>query len=275
MNAQEYILSKQIQWARNHGINLVGSKPNRGRPAYTRTINENIFEPLRADVKKCFENGDGGELSGNPSKMQAVHSSSALCVNIFQYWINVNQMPEISYACGFSRKATKISQEIVFEAKYPIDEKFQYSPNIYVVIKNKPTSQYKVFAIECKFSEAYSNRGHSGIKDKYFDLNIWGDIPNLYKLARSISQNDDKFIHLHPAQIIKHVLGLKKEFGKSGFKLLYLWYDSLGCEGATHREEVESFAQIAASDNIHFHALSYQELIIRLCDEYRNLHKSF
>jgi hypothetical protein len=80
MKAYEYILAKQIHWALNQGISLVGSRGKRGRGAYTHILEENLFEPLDPDVRKHFETGDGGEINGSrnkPAKMQAVHSSSA------------------------------------------------------------------------------------------------------------------------------------------------------------------------------------------------------
>ncbi len=93
--------------------------------------------------------------------------------------------------------------------------------NIDVVIKNSPESRFKVFAIECKFSEAYYSRTHSGISPKYIELNkVWDDMPNLLKLAKEISPDDNRFTHLHPAQLIKHILGLKEKFGKNKFRLL-------------------------------------------------------
>ena len=93
MNAFEYILSKQIQWAYRNNITLIGSKGNRGRKAYTQKLDDNLFEPLLPETVKNFKGADGGELTGNPCKMQAVHSSSALGVNIFQYWkrIKINK----------------------------------------------------------------------------------------------------------------------------------------------------------------------------------------
>ncbi|MDD3725834.1 MAG: hypothetical protein PHI44_01380 [Candidatus Ratteibacteria bacterium] len=275
MNVYEYILAKQIQWALNHRIHLVGSKGNRGRPAYTEKLEDNLVQPLMPDVEKEFKSGDGGELTGNPSKMQAVHSSSALSVNIFQYWKKINQVSEIAYVCGFCGKTTKISKDIIFEGKYQIDKKFQHSPNIDVVIENDLASQHKVFAIECKFTEAYSNRKHSGLKEKYLKLDIWKDLPKLRNLAVSISSEDNHFHYLHPAQIIKHILALKKSFGKDGFRLLYLWYDAFGYEGAKHREEISEFIEVTKSDNICFHALSYHELIVKLADNFRDTHKEY
>jgi hypothetical protein len=275
MKAREYILSKQIQWAHNHGIDLIGSKGNLGHPAYTRNLEDNLFAPLMPETRKSFQTGDGGELAGNPSKMQAVHSSSALGVNIFQYWQSINEVEKIACVCGFCRKTTRVSRDISFEVKYSIDDRFRYAPNIDVVISNDSATQYKVFAIECKFTEAYGGYGHSGIKKKYLDLDIWQEISHLHKLAISISPNDDQFQYLHAAQLIKHILGLKRAFGKTNFRLLYLWYDALGNEGAKHRAEVSEFIEVAKSDGIVIHGMSYQELIVRLADNYRVSHKKY
>jgi len=276
MNAHEYILSKQIQWAYRNNITLIGSKGIRGRKAYTKKLDDNLFEPLMPEVKSDFEDADGGELTGNPCKMQAVHSSSALGVNIFQYWKKINQVPAIAAACRFCNTGNTSSQGINFEVKYPISGKFPRSPNIDVVISNSSKSRFKVFAIECKFSEAYYSRAHSGISPKYIELDtIWDDIPNLLELAKEINPVDNKFAHLHTAQLIKHILGLKEKFGKNKFRLLYLWYDTIGTESGIHHKEIDEFTEITKADNIHFHAMSYQDLIIKLAKNYRDKHRNY
>jgi len=280
MKAYKYILAKQVQWAINHDITLISSKGERGRPAYTSELKQNLFEPLEPEMRECLKKGDGGEIIGssdNPAKMQAVHSSSALGVNIFQYWQSIGQVPVIAAACGFCRKGNNTSKKIVFEDKYPIDEKkFRFAPNIDVVICNSDSAKVKRFAIECKFTEAYTSRGHFGIKQKYINLDeIWKDIPSIYDLAKSLCPDDNKFLYLHSAQLVKHILGLKKEFGKEGFRLLYLWYDVLGKEGAIHRKEIEAFSEVVRSDDVKFHALSYQELIMKLSNEYRSDHGKY
>jgi len=278
MKAYEYIIAKQTQWALNHGIPLVGSKGDRGRPAYTSDLNLNLFEPLTLDTRKNFEQGDGGEINGNPAKMQAVHSSSALGVNVFQYWQNIQQIPVIAAACGFCRKGNNVSEKIVFEDKYPIDDnlkKFPLAPNIDVAFHNADSAQFKRFAVECKFSEAYSSQKHSGLKPAYLELiQLWSDIPNLYDFAKSICP-DENYFYLHSAQLIKHILGLKRKFGKNSFRLLYLWYDVLGKEGAVHRDEIEKFSEIAKADGIYFKAMSFQELILIMSKKYRQEHASY
>jgi len=270
MKAYQYIKSKQTQWALNNGIPLIGSKVVKGRPAYTPELDQNLFEPLSLDTRKSFEQGDGNEINGNPAKMQAVHSSSALAVNVFQYWQKIQQVSVIASACGFCQKGNAVSKNIVFEEKYPVDDnfdKFPIAPNIDAVFHNVDSAQFKRFAVECKFSEAYGSIRHSGLKPAYLELiPLWSDIPNLYAFAKSISP-DENFIYLHSAQLIKHILGLKRKFGKSGFRLLYLWYDVFGQEGAIHRGEIDQFLEITKADGIYFKAMSYQELILVLSRE--------
>ena len=275
MNAHDYILSKQIQWAYRNNIRLIGSKGN-GRKSYTQKLDDNLFEPLLPETESNFTQADGEELTGNPCKMQAVHSSSALGVNIFQYWKRMSQVPAIAAACRFCSTGNTSSKGINFEVKYPISGKFLRSPNIDVVIDNSPESRFKVFAIECKFSEAYYPGTHSGISPKYIELDkVWNDIPNLLELAKTISLNDAKFTHLHPAQLIKHILGLKNKFGKDRFRLLYLWYDTIGPESGIHHKEIDEFTEITKADNLHFHAISYQELVIKLAKNYRDTHRDY
>ena len=160
------------------------------------------------------------------------------------------------------------------EQKFPISTNFRTPPNIDVVINNISNYKFRVFAIECKFSEPY--RKHQGIKPKYLDiLNLWDDVPNIHKLAEAISPDDKKYKYLHTAQLIKHILGLKNKFGKTKFRLLYLWYDTIGPESADHHREITDFIKVAKADGVHFHAMTYQELIVYLSNKYRKTLKDY
>ena len=128
LSGWEYIVSKQIQWAKNNNIPLIGSKGERGRATYTVDLNQNLFEPLLEENKKRFEDGNGHEVQGSldvPAKMQALHSSSALGVNIFQYWQKRGLIKEIASACGFCNRNSNYSENIVFEDKYYINTKLK------------------------------------------------------------------------------------------------------------------------------------------------------
>jgi len=141
MNGYDYILAKQTAWAANSGLTLVGSKGKHGRFAYTWELDQNLFKPLLPEVRKSFAAGDGGELGSTefPGKMQAVHSSSALGVNVFQYWKSIKAVPVIATQCGLCRVGSQVSCDIHFEEKYPINDTFSYHPNIDVVIHNAPS----------------------------------------------------------------------------------------------------------------------------------------
>jgi len=279
LSAYEYIKSKQIQWARNQDIPLIPSKGKRGHRAYTFDLNMNLFWPLIERVRVRFEQGNGNEIVGSPdspAKMQAVHSSSALGVNVFQYWEGIHQVPVIAAACGFYKKGEVISETIIFEDKYPIKGIKGIPPHIDVVIHNSASSTFKRFAIECKFTEPYGSYELKGLKSAYLNEDeLRLDIPELHNLARSISPDNTLNQYLDTAQLIKHILGLKTFRKKSEFQLLYLWYDVLGEEGVGHRNEIDEFTSIAKSDGIHFSSLSYQELIIRLAKEYRQEHSEY
>ena len=280
-NGFDYILSKQIQWARRNNIKLIGSKVDKGFPAYTQKLEDNLFEPLTSDVISDFAKGDGGEiLSKNnlPAKANAVHSSSALGINMFHYWKTSHKIDSIAHACGLCAKQNQTQTDIHFEQKFIISKAFPFCPNLDVVIENNESFQYKVFAIECKFSEAYSNRIHSGIDPKYLNgdiLPLWDDIPNLYDLAKAISPDDNEYKYLHPGQLIKHILGLKNKYGKKSFRLLYLWYDVLGEEGYFHRSEVERFKAYTKADDVNFSSVTYQELITFLANNYYETNEKY
>ncbi len=279
LSGWEYIVSKQIQWAKNNNIPLIGSKGERGRATYTVDLNQNLFEPLLEENKKRFEDGNGHEVQGSlnvPAKMQALHSSSALGVNLFQYWQKRGLFKEIASACGFCNRNSNYSESIVFEDRYPIDVKFVIPPNIDVVFHNNESSHFKLFAVECKFSEAYGGRAHGGLKSKYLEEeNLWSDLAALNKLGWETNHDAKRYSYLDAAQLIKHILGLKARVGIKEFKLLYLWYDVLGIDGASHRAEVEDFTKIAKSDGINFLANTYQELITNLDRDHRAEHSEY
>jgi len=291
----EFIKSKQQSWAKRRGIELVGSTiPNRGEKNYSHNLTNNLFEQLTKESLGSYKSGDGGETKDTKTrlaKMKAFHSSSAIVVNLFQYWQNKDIYP-ILYASKLSTKRLsgtdfmiekinfqqakahpilrdRFENKIRFEEKFEISEdksQFPHSPNIDVVIKD---SQSRVYAIESKFTEPYNSRKHEGIKQKYIEnISFWDGLPNLYELAKEISPNNNKFQYLDVAQLIKHILGLKKSYSKNGFHLLYLWYDIIGKDGVEHRKEIERFAEIAKKDNIKFSHTTYQETIIKLSKKF-------
>jgi hypothetical protein len=73
-----------------------------------------------------------------------------------------------------------------------------------------------------------------------------------------------KFEHLDVGQLLKHILGLTRAFGREGFVLLYLWYDVPGSGAATkHQAELTDFSE-AVRDEVVFRGETYQNFFRRL-----------
>jgi hypothetical protein len=257
---------------------LVGSAGERGEKAYTGKLEQNFFQTLSAVTRDEFLKGKGGELSPSKAgicKMQAVHSSSALAVNLFGYWRNHGSIEPLLRAC---RLAHIREAHLEFEAQLPIADilnrrKFPVDPHIDVLIKGISFH----LGIESKFSEAYCYRGHKGLKRAYLAWeSLWMDIPDSRQLGEEISPIDHQYSHLHPAQLLKHILGLKHACrGKREFMLLYLWYDVPFKEGEEHRKEIERFGKIMKKDGIKFQAITYQELILEISRLNRSEHQDY
>lgn len=275
MNGFDYIKAKQQSWAKGNNLELLGGTiPNKGEKNYLKEISLNIFnQHLSMETKKNFDEGDGSETKDSKSrlaKMKALHSSSALPVNVFQYWQNKDVNP-ILYACKLSKNKSfnlnsNLPNKVKFEQKFEISENknlFPRKPNLDIVIEDN-----KIYAIESKFTEPYSKKPE-GLSARYIsDESFWKGITSLEVLANKISPNNNEFKYLDAAQLIKHILGLKNKHKKSDFVLLYLWYDVIGKDGFEHRKEIEKFAEIAKKDKIKFRHITYQEVIINLSKDF-------
>ncbi|MCW5875949.1 MAG: hypothetical protein KIS85_03615 [Anaerolineales bacterium] len=277
MSTYQHIIARQIAWAQGRGLPLVDSRGgDRGRPAYFPTITDNLFQPLTAETLECFRNGDGKEIGDyphKPAKMRAVHSTSALAVNLFQYLGQIGRVDLLASASGLQPQGYAPGA-VVFEEKYPVGRGFGIAPNVDVVVKPSDLER-PVIAVECKFSEAYRVNESKGLKAKYLSrAELWPELPNLHRLALALSPDDEQFQFLHAAQLVKHILGLRAAYG-GNFCLAYLYYEGQGAEGLTHAEEAAAFAEIARADGVLFCAITYQQLISRLAAELVSSHPDY
>ena len=289
MTALEFIKRKQKDWAEGKDFTLlpgtIGSET--GNKIYFDDYNKNLYAKLSEDNKNAYNKGSGGEIRDTTTRrapMKATFSSSAIVVNLFQYWQEKNNISPLLEALGFkNNKVEKKGIVFEFESKNPIKGIGGYPPHLDVVI----TTDTNNFAIESKFTEPYTKKRNknSHIQDSYTKKSLWKDLPNIEKLAQAIHDENHhvenceikesidnlrKTKHLDASQLIKHILGLKSNYDKN-FTLLYLWYDVPGTEEAKeHQEEIEAFASIAKADGINFRHITYQKVIDnlnKLCPE--------
>jgi len=246
----ESIQEEQQSWARQRGIKFDDD-------GYVLSLDDNLFSPLLPETRRELESGKVSELGdGNGrGKMQALHSSSALLVNVFQYWRS-RDVDGIARACGASHGKT----EMRFERTHPTPLG-GIPPHLDVEFHS--AGDTSLIAIESKFTELYHRRTKREIRDRYVThRGLWADLPGCERLARRICEEQKgktSFAHLDAPQLLKHILGLATEYRPSGFELLYLWYDLPSPEASKHRQELREFKEYVSVD-VPFRDMTYQEL---------------
>ena len=244
------ILNQQQSWARQRGIEIDDG-------GYTLSPSDNFFSPLSLETIKEFKSGKGDELgeSGSRGKMQALHSSSALVVNIFEYWRSRNA-DTIARACGTPSGMT----EMHFEKTNPTPLG-GIPPHLDVEFHG--AADLKPVAIESKFTEPYHRKTRRIIKDRYLTYKgLWSQLPGCEALIKRIREEEKgktSFIYLDAPQLLKHILGLATKFGTNGFEFVYLWYELPSSEAEKHRQEIKEF-KLYAGDDVYFRDMTYQEL---------------
>jgi hypothetical protein len=249
--AIERITAQQLAWAKQNKIALERS--------YTSRVEDNIFGgQLYPATRLEYEKGKGHELEGH---MKALHSSSALVVNVFDYWRRVGRIQDIGDCCG----ADGPVESMEFEKTHPIKGVTRTPPHLDVEFGGTLP-----LAIEAKFTETYRRKTRRPLAnthlDKYIEKDdIWVGLPRLRAVAECIvrqSADRTQFEYLDVPQLVKHALGLNGAY-KGRFSLLYLWYRIDSPEVAQHENELGEFSA-AMGNEIKFRTMTYQEVFNRI-----------
>jgi hypothetical protein len=241
----DYIFSCQLKWATQENIPLEGH--------YTKRVVDNIFgNELHPETKKEYE---------RRAHMKALYSSSALVVNVFDYWRRQDRIQDIAKCCG----AEGIINGMEFEKTHPIEGVHRTPPHLDVEFAGLIP-----LAIESKLTETYHRKTRRDNRDTHLNeylkhRDIWSGIPKTKALAESIVQQSGArtdFEYLDVPQLIKHVLGLSCSYGGQ-FSLLYTWYKINSNEAKQHEQELARFSS-KINDEISFQTLTYQDLFNRI-----------
>lgn len=244
------IQEEQESWAMANGV------PFDSR-ARVPIVDLNLRAPLSAAARAAFERGAGSELAG---RIRALHSSSALAANFFDYWTHREKAPLLS-ALGVD---SKNADSLEFEARFPTGLGGT-PPHLDVAIW---LSSGEVISVESKFTEHLrrSTRGKSRFEASYFpeSRRLWDErgMPASQTLAEELDGRQHRFEFLDPWQLLKHALGLANGHGR-GFRLIYLYYDRSGKRAGQHREELRKFCDIVRGD-FPVEPLTYQAVYRRL-----------
>jgi len=273
MNTSRLIKAKFQAWAKRHCIPLQGSEGDRGERNYTMTIEANLFGGiLDVDVRGAFKAGAGGELNGEICSLQAMHSSAAMTVNVFQHWLINKNYAQIAKL--LSIPSTNIGS-LALERKLPVCDDprshgFKESPHLDACFENR---QGERVGVECKLHEPFDRESHALLPKAYLALpELWSDIPNWRAIAIKLTESNLDFRRLGPSQLVKHVLGLKFGRRAQDIRLIYFYFDGSGRENTEHLNEIERFRDLVAADPIRFQPISIQEFIAKAGQELDESH---
>ena len=256
------VLTSQRVWAGKQGLPVSA----RG---YLSHFRANLRQPLSLATEAALRAGSGSELEDRPArasnplapaKMRALHSSSALAVNVFDFWVG-RDLTRVLAALHVDGKATTLG----FEAKLPTGAR-GIPPNVDVVIGLAGNG---LVGVESKFTEWMTPKGDMvGKLAPYVDsknaASYWSraNLNACHRLAMAISARTAIFRHLDVAQLLKHALGIKRAVNGDWF-LRYLYFDANGAAAKSHEGEISAFTQ-AVGDELRFDAIRYQDFLASL-----------
>ena len=247
---QDIIKEAQQAWAKSNG-KCFDSK------GYVYDVEANFWKPLSVSARNSFGKGAGSELTG---KMKALHSSSALAANFFDYWTDGDKAI-LLWALGVDGDSAKL---LDFEAKFPTGLGGT-PPHLDAAIT---LDSGFVIAIECKFIESLgrSTKGKGEFPASYFPPSggLWKEagLPECQALAEELDAKRLRFEYLDPGQLLKHALGLATRLGDK-FSLYYVYYDGAGDRSKAHEMEIRQFDD-RVGDEIRFKPLTYQDVFCKL-----------
>jgi hypothetical protein len=202
--------------------------------------------------------GNKGRAS---SSTYSLHSSSALVVNLFDYW-SARDLSALLIALGLRPGA----QSLEFEAQFATGLE-GIPPNLDACIRY---GDGRIVGVESKYTEWLTRKplGKAPFKLKYFPdgKRLWAKagLAHCQDLAERLQSGAMHFRHLDAAQLLKHALGLGC-CSHGSFELYYLYYAVSDREAEVHRSEAMQFADLIGSD-FPFHVRTYQEVYARLCE---------
>ena len=264
MRSKSFLHQQQRDWA-------LGSGRQHDVRDYLSSFELNLLQPLSQSALSSFTRGSGSELvpSGSrPAKMAALHSSSALAVNAFDYWSG-KPLSHVASALGIPQTPASFR----FETQFPtglggippnLDVAFFYDDH--------------VIGLESKFTEWLTAKTRKQpFRVSYFPdgAPLWtrAGLSGAQRLADAMQRQERFFQHLDAAQLLKHMLGLATcNPGRSS--LYYLYFDCPGPEASVHRTEVQEFFDSVRND-MPFYSMTYQQFFKRLTSELGHDHRSY
>lgn len=244
---------------------------NNGDPQRTKTnriLLNGILPGLPADtIRARYAAAPGKEVESG--KFQSPESSAALVANAFGYFLDKpSALLPLPIGSDLGWQPMIIQLEV--ENRFPWTG--GRHPWLDVVIETSTA----IVGIESKRYEPFRGSPGTSLSDAYW-RDVWGSRMNGYCRVRDdIRALTFRNECLDAAQLIKHAFGLRTTVHRHGRThgkvpvLLYLfsepgtWPDGRPVSGELakrHREEIGTFSDSVAGDEVRFVALSYSEML--------------
>ncbi|MBA3510458.1 hypothetical protein [Sphingomonas sp.] len=236
------------KWIMHDGFLRTNANGELDSKGYATSWENNLLreiDPRRVEVD--LRGKGGSELEG---KFRAAHSSAALAVNAFGYFIDATERLPIP---GFAEL-----QFDGFEKLFPTGVG-RKPPHLDALAHNDET----VVAIESKCLEYFTPKTAKFARD-YFEkiVDERRNGPWFAEMVR-LSEQPCTYTCLDAAQLIKHAFGLALTV-PTAVTLLYVFWEPDDAHYhsmfADHRAEIADFASRVAGGRPAFQALSHQEL---------------
>jgi len=214
------------------------------------------------EIKNELEEGLGGELKPDKNgliKFNAVHSSSALCVNNFALI-----KKDIN---NFSFRGYDDFIDSSFEKKLHTGIS---TPHLDFYLESAKT----IIGFESKYTEYFNAKlpNHEGNLTKYLNRNELGYLPEGFPTLLQKYADSETKMHLDVAQLIKHSIGLiKRQKERQQFLLykneempvlVYIYWQPINSSDyklfETLRDEIENF-KMDINNFIPFISMTYNE----------------
>ncbi len=271
MNAKNEIIQAQKKWYNEDKDKtpLVGPTTQSCKDkekTYCADLESNLFNnQLNEDTFSEFAKGNGNELYSPRPKMQALHSSSALAVNFFDFWRNRKDKKFLLEALLSACKDTTNNRDLIGQIKSIDTIEFEKqlatgngaakaNIDVYLTCKREDNTNI-IIAIESKFTEIYDS--HNPLPKSYLDENLLDDI-------KDIANNLKTYNRLDAPQLIKHILGLRNTSDNTNdFLLITIWYDDPKFEESQQNKNMKSQLNdfcTSISDKANFAHTTYQDV---------------
>ena len=209
-------------------------------------------DDLRAAIRADLSGKGGSELEPRrsaPPKFHAAYSSAGLAANAFAPWLSRREAVPFGDESFPGEVHLEVERSTGLRGTPPTLDCLVDGQRA-LAIESKCTEQFS--AHEASFQPAYAELAagiaHRSWREEY----------------ERLVEDPRRYRFLDAAQLVKHYLGLKTQFGDRDVTLAYLYWEPVNAdqvpECVIHRAEARAFAAVVDDPHVRFRPMSYADL---------------